>query len=259
MGDLHVQIALCGLTKKPLTSRGTSRCSRTLFKKPGCSLRWESPNANRDLSFTNVKVTRPGQCGLKIRNIAAKTTGISIDGLTVQDAHFGNRAGWNEDGLRIELAEDVSVTGFSLSRKQNSTSSAHDGIYISGSSNVRIVAPEISDVENTGIRISDGGNAQSMTGIIIESPRIAGTRLGHGIQVQASSAGTKLGSLLVTDAMIAGTAGYAVEVDVAESGIVDQLNISGIARSADAGKFNNVRKTGKSRLNVMLEDERNRD
>jgi hypothetical protein len=218
-----------------------------------------SPNANRDLSFTNVKITRPGQCGLKIRNIAAKTIGISIDGLTVQDAHYGNRAGWNEDGLRIELAEDVSVTGFSLSRKRNSKSSAHDGIYISGSSNVRIVAPEISDVENTGIRISDGGNSQSMTGIIIESPRISGTRFGHGIQIQASNAGTELGRLLINDAIIGDTAGYAVEVDVGESGIIDQVNISGIAQSADARKFNNVQNTGKPRLNVLLEDARYED
>jgi hypothetical protein len=209
--------------------------------------------ANSDLRFVDVKVTRPGQCGLKIRNTAAKTTGISIDGLVVQDAHFGNKAGWNEDGLRIELAEGVSVTGFSLTRSNNARSSAHDGIYVSRSSKVRVFAPIIRDVANTGIRIRDEGAGSKMNDIIIESPTISGTGRGHGIEIEVSGTDSELGMVSVSNARISNTAGYAVQIDAADAAIVDEVRIAGVYQSANGGQVNNVRSNSNSLLDVRLE------
>ena len=212
-----------------------------------------SPIANSDLRFVDVKVTRPGQCGLKIRNTAARTTGISIDGLVVQDAHFGNKAGWNEDGLRIELAEDVSVTGFFLTRSDDARSSAHDGIYISRSSKVRIVAPIIRDVANTGIRIRDEGVGPRMSDIIIDSPTISGTRHGHGIEIEVSGADSQLGMVSISKARISNTGGYAVQIDAADSAIEDVVRIAGIYQSAGAGDINNIQTNSNALLDVVLE------
>jgi hypothetical protein len=172
----------------------------------------------------------------------------------VQDAHFGNKAGWNEDGLRIELAEDVSVTGFLLTRSDDRRSSAHDGIYISRSSKVRIVAPIIRDVANTGIRIRDEGAGPGLSDIIIDSPTIFGTRQGHGIEIEVSGADSRLGAVSIANARISNTAGYAVQIDVKAEAIVDEVRIAGVYQAAGAGKINSIRTNSNSLLNIRLED-----
>jgi hypothetical protein len=211
------------------------------------------PVPQQNLRFSNVRVTRPGQSGFKIRNTAATSTDISIDGLSVIDAHFGNRAGTNEDGLRIERAEDVVVTGFSVRRKDNAASSAYDGIYITASRNIRIIKPDIRDVENTGIRIDDEGSGQTLDNIVVDSPSIIGTLSGHGIAISAATTSSELRNIFITDAYIAAPAGYAVRIDTTDRAIVQPVSINGTFRSPGMGVYQNVNGNTDLLLNVRLD------
>lgn len=202
------------------------------------------------LAFSNVQISRPGQCGFKISG-TERARDISISGLSVVDCHWGNAAGTNEDGLRIEKADRVHVTGFSVDSRDSTDGSCYDGIFIHDSTEITIVSPKIKDCVNHGIHLSDAGLETDLNQIYITSPTM-NTIGGNGITINADTVGTELRNISITDAYIAGTTGYAVEVEALDLGILQPINISGRVWSNTAGVYNNVNTVTRFLLDVDL-------
>lgn len=191
---------------------------------------------SRALTFGDVLVEKPGQCGFKIRDETNRTTDVQINGLMVLDCSFGGGSSLNEDALRVEKADHVVVTGMSSNVRDGGTS-AYDGIHIYDSTDVTVVTPRIEDVARDGIRITDSDGATEtglVNSIYIISPQIFDAN-GNGVTI--SSQTEALRDIYVTNASIRQQTGYGVLIE-ANGTITQPVQVTGIVNSEGSGVFN---------------------
>lgn len=193
----------------------------------------------RSLSFSNISVARPGQCGFKIAG-SVRAQDITITGLNVVDCSFGGASSTNEDGFRCELAEHVTLTGFSCTKQANAGTGSYDGIYLEDCTDVTIVSPTIAYASNHGINITDNGSAVAMERIYITSPQIFSTASGDAVQIDVNTTSSTLSDVRVSDLYANSVNNYVVEIDSTDTIITGPVIVTGYAVTGGAGTLSEV-------------------
>ena len=131
---------------------------------------------SHNLSLNNVIVTKPGQCGLKIFG-TGRSSNIVVSGLNVTDCSWGGASSSNEDGLRIQNAEEITVTGFSVSNKDRATSS-YDGIFLKDVTGVTVQGARINRPHRYGMRLEGHVERTDLRGAVITEPGFQSVSIG---------------------------------------------------------------------------------
>jgi hypothetical protein len=208
---------------------------------------------SRGLTFGDVFVEKPGQCGFKIRDATNRTTDIQINGLMVIDCSFGGGSSTNEDALRIEKADHVVVVGMSSNILDGGTS-AYDGIHIYDSKDVTVVTPRIEDVARDGVRITDSDGATEtgeVNSIYIISPQIFDAN-GNGVMITSQT--EVLRDIYVTNASIRQQTGYGVLIE-ANGTITQPVQITGIVNNEGSGVFSTNNNDSQLYVDLKLADQ----
>lgn len=219
----------------------------------GIRIGGSTTNGSHALTFSDVLVEKPGQCGFKIRDITNRTTDVQINGLMVLDCSFGGGSSSNEDALRIEKADHVVVTGMSSNVRDGGTS-AYDGIHIYDSTDVTIVTPRIEDVARDGIHITDsdpGIETGPVNSIYIISPQIINAN-GNGVTI--SSPTEVLRDIYVTNLSIRAQTGYGVDISAAGT-ITQPVQITGIVNNEGSGVFRTNNNDSQLYVDLKLADQ----
>jgi hypothetical protein len=109
---------------------------------------------SRRLAFYNVAVYRSGRSGVKLNpKPGQKIKHVKLENISVFDSAWQNRPGPNEEGLRIERAEDITVRGLRVLRERQPRS-AFAGVFVRNSMTVRIFDVSIASPSVAGIIIS---------------------------------------------------------------------------------------------------------
>jgi len=170
----------------------------------GIRIGGSSAHGSEFLTFGNIVVNRPGQCGFKINDGTNRTGNIQVNGLQTVDCSWANATGTNEDGLRIEDSDIVTVYGFS-NYAVDQADASYNGIYITNSTKVTIDSPNIQDTADSGIMIDD--DQGSFTDIRVNNAKLFNTG-SHGINVNSPT--QIIRSVVIINAFIFNQGGWGI-------------------------------------------------
>ncbi|MDX3926734.1 MAG: hypothetical protein QHC90_13145 [Shinella sp.] len=124
--------------------------------------------ASTGITITGGQIVRSGQSGLKFftGNAGQTFNIVNVSGVEVIDCasrSISPTPGFNDEGFMIQQVKRGNFSGCSVHRRDNSTYSCMDGMYISGADDVNVSGFSCADTFRNMIRISetddDGGGS----------------------------------------------------------------------------------------------------